>query len=75
MVFPTLIKFMTQYKGTGSSTFTVFQKNGMLASFSVAHPPNQPHLYNVTATFRNSTATPFVDFLLKAAVPKVLIVK
>lgn len=58
--------------GTGSSTFTVFQKNGMLASFSVAHPPNQPHLYNVTATFRNSTATPFVDFLLKAAVPKYL---
>eukprot|EP01105_Mastigella_eilhardi_P007126 TRINITY_DN1857_c0_g1_i1.p1 TRINITY_DN1857_c0_g1~~TRINITY_DN1857_c0_g1_i1.p1 ORF type:complete len:642 (+),score=204.16 TRINITY_DN1857_c0_g1_i1:326-2251(+) len=54
----------------GSSSFTVFQKNGLTCTFLVSHPPGQPHLYNVNVTYSNSSQDAFTDFSLKVAVPK-----
>jgi len=52
------------------STFPVFQKNGLTATFNVSHPAGQPQMYNITAIFLNTSPHPMTDFNLKAAVPK-----
>ncbi|KAH3766242.1 clathrin-adaptor gamma chain [Pelomyxa schiedti] len=43
---------------------------GLNVVFSVSHPPGQPQLYTIMASYRNPTSIPFSDFTIKAAVPK-----
>eukprot|EP00877_Chromochloris_zofingiensis_P004784 jgi/Chrzof1/14306/Cz08g32120.t1 len=56
-------------------TITVFDKHGIVVSFSFAKPAGQPEVTHITATYINNGVTPVTDFNLQAAVPKFMQLK
>lgn len=49
-------------------TITVFDKHGIVVSFSFAKPAGQPEVTHITATYINNGVTPVTDFNLQVCV-------